>query len=116
MTIARQFGQVCGAVCLALAAGASWAQVGGIYTCTDANGRKLTSDRPIPACLDREQNVLNPQGREILYASAGGIVGGFVGGADLGRAGAELCRGGRWEFYERSLVLKGVERTFGVRG
>lgn len=34
----------------------------GIYTCTDAQGRKLTSDRPIPACIDREQVVLNPSG------------------------------------------------------
>ena len=34
----------------------------GIYTCTDANGRKLRSDRPIPACNDREQTVLNPSG------------------------------------------------------
>ena len=36
--------------------------VGGIYTCVDAQGRKLTSDRPIPECLDREQKVLNPSG------------------------------------------------------
>lgn len=36
--------------------------IGGVYTCTDANGRKLRSDRPIPACLDREQTVLNPSG------------------------------------------------------
>ena len=36
--------------------------VGGIYTCIDAQGRKLTSDRPIPECLDREQRVLNPSG------------------------------------------------------
>lgn len=34
----------------------------GIYTCTDAKGRKLTSDRPIPECADREQRVLNPSG------------------------------------------------------
>ncbi len=34
----------------------------GIYTCTDAKGRKLTSDRPIPECHDREQKVLNPSG------------------------------------------------------
>lgn len=34
----------------------------GIYTCTDAKGRKLTSDRPIPECADREQKVLNPSG------------------------------------------------------
>ena len=34
----------------------------GIYTCTDARGRKLTSDRPIPECNDREQKLLNPSG------------------------------------------------------
>ncbi len=36
--------------------------VDGIYTCTDSSGRKLRSDRPIAACLDREQTVLNPSG------------------------------------------------------
>lgn len=45
---------------------ACWAQgnpsVAGVYTCTDAKGRKLTSDRPIPECIDREQKVLNPSG------------------------------------------------------
>jgi Domain of unknown function (DUF4124) len=35
---------------------------GGIYTCVDAKGRKLTSDRPIADCIDREQKVLNPSG------------------------------------------------------
>lgn len=35
---------------------------GGIYTCIDAKGRKLTSDRPIRECTDREQTVLNPSG------------------------------------------------------
>ncbi|HET7868163.1 MAG TPA: DUF4124 domain-containing protein, partial [Burkholderiaceae bacterium] len=29
----------------------------GIYSCTDARGRRLTSDRPIIECLDREQRV-----------------------------------------------------------
>ena len=33
-----------------------------IFTCIDAKGRKLTSDRPIPECNDREQRVLNPSG------------------------------------------------------
>ena len=33
-----------------------------IYTCTDARGRKLTSDRPIAECYDREQKLLNPSG------------------------------------------------------
>jgi Domain of unknown function (DUF4124) len=37
-------------------------QAAGIYTCVDARGRKLTSDRPIPECNDREQQVLNPSG------------------------------------------------------
>lgn len=40
----------------ALAQGAS------IFTCTDAQGRRLTSDRIIPQCLDREQYELNPSG------------------------------------------------------
>lgn len=34
----------------------------GIYTCTDARGRTLTSDRPIAECSDREQKMLNPNG------------------------------------------------------
>ena len=33
-----------------------------IYTCTDANGRRLTSDRPISECLDREQRMLRSDG------------------------------------------------------
>ena len=48
---------------LAAAAGAQVPKpIDGIYTCTDASGRKLRSDRPIAACLDREQTVLNPSG------------------------------------------------------
>lgn len=34
----------------------------GIYTCIDSKGRKLTSDRPIPECLDREQRELTRSG------------------------------------------------------
>ena len=34
----------------------------GVYTCVDSKGRKLTSDRPIAECIDREQKVLNPSG------------------------------------------------------
>lgn len=30
-----------------------------IYTCVDAKGRKLTSDRSIPECFEREQKELN---------------------------------------------------------
>ncbi len=47
-------------------ASAAWAQTaplpGGVYTCVDAKGRKLTADRPIVDCIDREQKVLNPSG------------------------------------------------------
>jgi hypothetical protein len=35
---------------------------GSIYTCVDKQGRKLTADRPIPECLDREQRELSPTG------------------------------------------------------
>lgn len=55
-----------GGVLLALAGTEpAWAQSGsaaGIYTCVDRNGRKLTADRPIPDCMDREQRELNPSG------------------------------------------------------
>jgi hypothetical protein len=45
---------VCGAA-------SAWAEAG-IYTCVDAKGRRLTSDRPIFECLDREQKELTPNG------------------------------------------------------
>lgn len=55
---------------LALSPAAGWAQASsdaapagpGIYTCVDDKGNKLTSDRPIPACIAREQRVLNRDG------------------------------------------------------
>lgn len=33
-----------------------------IYSCVDSNGRRLSSDRPIPECLDQEQRVLGRDG------------------------------------------------------
>lgn len=43
--------------------GAAWAQSGsGIYTCVDSKGRRITSDRPIMECLDREQRELGKTG------------------------------------------------------
>lgn len=36
----------------------------GIYSCTTADGRRLTSDRPIPECTAREQRVLNVDGSQ----------------------------------------------------
>jgi hypothetical protein len=35
---------------------------GSIFTCTDNKGRRMTSDRPIAECTDREQRVLNSDG------------------------------------------------------
>ena len=35
---------------------------GAIYTCIDSAGKRLTSDRLISECLDREQRVLNRDG------------------------------------------------------
>jgi hypothetical protein len=34
----------------------------GIFTCVDSKGRRLTSDRPIAECIDREQRELTPGG------------------------------------------------------
>lgn len=51
-----------------LGAEGAWAQqqqgsgTGGIYTCVDRNGRRLTADRPIAECVDREQRELSPSG------------------------------------------------------
>ena len=56
---------VFGALLALLAAAAPAAdQAGGsgIYTCTDDQGRRLTSDRPIPQCTAKEQRVLNRDG------------------------------------------------------
>ena len=45
-------------------AGATLAQPAGpgIYTCIDGKGRRITSDRPIMECLDREQRELGRTG------------------------------------------------------
>lgn len=53
-----------GVLLVTLAADFAWAQgtTSGIYTCVDRNGRRLTADRPIAECLDREQRELSPSG------------------------------------------------------
>jgi Domain of unknown function (DUF4124) len=48
---------ICAGLCLASALANAQ-----IYTCVDVKGRKLTSDRPIPECADREQKELNSSG------------------------------------------------------
>lgn len=47
---------------MAMAAQCAIAQ--SVYTCIDKNGRRLTADRPIPECIDREQRVLDRTGTE----------------------------------------------------
>lgn len=51
-------------ICLSLMTAWAHAQapVSGIYSCIDSEGRKITSDRPIAECNDREQKLLNPSG------------------------------------------------------
>jgi len=47
---------------LMLGALLSQARAQAIFTCIDAKGRRLTADRPIPECTDREQKELNASG------------------------------------------------------
>lgn len=55
------------ALAAALVTPAAWAETAkpsntGIYSCVDANGKRLTADRPIRECLAREQLILNKDG------------------------------------------------------
>ncbi|HEX5738739.1 MAG TPA: DUF4124 domain-containing protein, partial [Hydrogenophaga sp.] len=51
-------------LCLLIAGAAigSAAQAQSIFTCVDSTGRRITSDRPIKECLDREQRELGSSG------------------------------------------------------
>jgi hypothetical protein len=51
--------RICAAILLLTGSLGATAQ---IYSCTDAKGKRLTSDRPILDCIDREQRVLNSDG------------------------------------------------------
>lgn len=55
------------ALCLNALGAAVWlaagsAHSGQIFTCVDAKGHRITSDRPIMECLDREQRELSASG------------------------------------------------------
>ena len=58
----------CSVLGLWAAVGGVWAQPAAtgatvdIYVCTDDQGRRITSDRPIRECMDRPQRILNPDG------------------------------------------------------
>ena len=41
-----------------------------IYTCKDANGKTITSDRPLPECQGREGRVLSGQGATVKKIEA----------------------------------------------
>ncbi len=60
-----------GACATALALFTANAAAASIYTCVDATGRRLTSDRPLLECIDREQRELTPSGsvRRIIAPS-----------------------------------------------
>lgn len=67
--VRRMGGLLACAAGLALGALApAWAQQGKtaqeVYTCIDRQGRRITSDRPIAECVDREQRVLDHTGTE----------------------------------------------------
>ena len=50
-------------LCLAAPlAGGAWAATAQIYSCTDPSGKKLTSDRPIAECANRDPRILNADG------------------------------------------------------
>lgn len=74
--------------------------VPGVYTCVDAKGRKLTADRPIPECTDREQKVLNPSGTVKLR----------LGPTLTERERAELDKQARKQEEERSRIAEDKRR------
>ena len=45
-----------------LALGCALTDAAQIYTCTDTTGKRITSDRPITECHDRDQRLLNADG------------------------------------------------------
>jgi len=47
---------------LTLAAASLSAQAANIYTCVNARGQRITSDRPIAECIDRAQELRNTDG------------------------------------------------------
>ena len=75
---------LCGATLYAQSGASNTPQ---IYTCTDANGRKFTSDRPITACVDREQTILNPSGT--VKAKVGPVLTPYEQGQSEARIRAE---------------------------
>jgi hypothetical protein len=70
-SLSRRLGPAIAAAVWLVAAGAQAQNSQSIYTCTDSKGRRITSDRPIVDCLDREQQRLGRTGtvREVIPPS-----------------------------------------------
>jgi hypothetical protein len=85
---------------------------GGIYSCTDAKGRRLTSDRPIRECADREQLLLNPSGtvRAVVPPSLTGPERAALE-AKQRREAAEQARQAEERRRERALLVRYPNRA-----
>lgn len=75
-----------------------------IYSCVDANGRRLTSDRPIAECLAREQRLLNADGsvRQVVPPT---MTVDELAEADAKRRQAEVDRAARQDAVRRDRNL-----------
>lgn len=67
--VRRSFPVLVVAAALSVTSGPACAQTR-IYTCKDASGRTLTSDRPLPECQGREGRVLSGQGTTVQKIDA----------------------------------------------
>jgi hypothetical protein len=50
------------ALLAAVLPGLAWGQGSSVFVCVDASGRRITSDRPIAECINREQREIAPTG------------------------------------------------------
>lgn len=71
LPLSRRLGPAIAAALWLMASSAQAQNSQSIYTCTDSKGRRITSDRPIADCLDREQQRLGRTGtvREVIPPS-----------------------------------------------
>ena len=65
----QAFGRMLVIAAMCVAGGLVLAQTR-IYTCKDANGKTITSDRPLPECQGREGRVLSGQGATVKKIEA----------------------------------------------
>lgn len=94
-------------LCTAVSAQSGGSTPTSIYSCVDSAGRKLTSDRPIAECIDREQRVLGPSGtvRRVIGPTL----------TDHERAAAELQRRKAQEERQRIIEERRRERVLTAR-